>query len=67
MAGFFATLTNRNQLQDGTRRAVMETVVQAREGVEQARNRLDGVISDLMRENDRITKRQQRNVEKPSP
>lgn len=65
MAGFFSTIMRKDQLQDGTRRAVMETVVNAREGVEQARNRLDSVIAELMQENDRVTQRQSKNVQKP--
>ena len=70
MAGFFATLFKPDQVQDGTRRAVMETVVQAREGVEKARNRLDDVITELLRDNDRVTKRQrenERDSHKPRP
>lgn len=49
---------------DGSRRAVVARVIEARKDVERAANRLEVVVADLLDENDRITGRK-RNVQKP--
>lgn len=66
MAGFFSSVFKSHQVNDGTRRAAMETVISAREDLQAAGNRLNDTIRDLMREQDRVTKRQRKN-EKPNP
>ena len=66
MVNFLTSILRANRVEDGTRRAAMETVMTAREGLQSAQNALSNTISDLLRENDRVTKRQQTN-EKPRP
>lgn len=66
MVNFITSILRANRVEDGTRRAAMETVMSAREGLQSAQNALSNTISDLLRENDRVTKRQQKN-EKPRP
>jgi hypothetical protein len=71
---FFTSILRAGQVEDGTRRAVLETIVSAREGLEAAQasaehagNKLTDTIRDLMRENDRVTKRRERNArQKPN-
>lgn len=70
---FFTSIMRAGKIEDGTRRAVMETVIAAREGLEaaqadaeHARNKLTDTIRDLMRENDRVTKRRERNARQKS-
>ena len=69
MGNFFTSIMRANKVEDGTRRAVIETMVGAREDLERAvmhaeraGNKLTNTISDLLRENDRVTKRQTRNA-----
>ena len=62
MAGFFATLFKPDQISDGTRRAALETVAVAKEGLEAANDKLLDTIRDMLRENDRVTIRQPRNA-----
>lgn len=71
--GFFSSIMRAGKIEDGTRRAVIETIVSAREDLEAATakaehagNKLTDTISDLMREQDRITKRRERNA-RPKP
>lgn len=61
MAGFFATLFKPDQMADGTRRAAIENVSVAREGLERSTDKLLETIRDMLRENDRVTIRRQRN------
>lgn len=61
MVNFITSILRANRVEDGTRRAAMETVMTAREGLEDAKNQLSATIRDLLRENDRATKRQPKN------
>ncbi|MET3649074.1 hypothetical protein [Phyllobacterium ifriqiyense] len=49
---------------DGSRRAVVVRVIEARKDVERTANRLEVGVADLLDENDRITGRK-RHVQKP--
>lgn len=67
--GFFSSIMRANKIEDGTRRAAIETIVSAREDLETATahaqsagNKLTDTIRDLMREQDRVTKRRVRNA-----
>lgn len=51
---------------DGTRREMLEEVVQARRDMEKAASRLEYVIRRLIVENDRLARRERRNAQKPS-
>jgi len=51
---------------DGTRSDLLESVVQARQDMERAGSRLEYVIHRLILENDRLARRERRNVQKPS-
>jgi len=51
---------------DGTRAEMLESVVQARLDMENAGSRLEYVIRRLIQENDRLARRERRNVQKPS-
>lgn len=51
---------------DGTRKELLESVVQARQDMEKAGSRLEYVIRRLVQENDRLARRERRNVQKPS-
>jgi hypothetical protein len=62
MAGFFTTLFKSDQMSDGSRRAALENVSVAREGLERSTNKLLDTINDMLRENDRVTKRQSRDA-----
>ena len=62
MTGFFATLFKPDQMSDGTRRAALETVTVAKEGLEASSDKLLATIRDMLRENDRVTRRQQRDA-----
>jgi hypothetical protein len=69
--GFFSSIMRAGKIEDGTRRAVIETIVSAREDLEaatahaeKAGNKLTDTIRDLMREQDRVTKRRERNARK---
>lgn len=62
MLHFITSVINSNKVEDGTRRAAMETVISARESLTQASNALSETINDLMRENDRVTRRQIKHV-----
>lgn len=66
MVNFLTSILRSHQVNDGTRRAAMETVISAREDLQAAGNSLSNTIRDLMRENDRVTKRRERN-ERPKP
>lgn len=62
MAGFFATLFKPDQMADGTRRAALETVMVAREGLDEASDKLTATIREMLRENDRANQRQRRDA-----
>jgi len=51
---------------DGTRQVMLESVVQARQDMEKASSRLEYVIKLMIQENDRLARRERRNVQKPS-
>lgn len=57
MAGFFTTLFKPDQMADGTRRAAMENVTVAREGLEASTDKLLATIRDMLNENDRANQR----------
>lgn len=66
---FLSSIMRAGKVEDGTRRAVTETIVAAREDLEAATaraehagNRLTDTIRDLMKEQDRVTKRRERNA-----
>lgn len=66
---FFTSIMRAGKLEDGTRRAVTETIVSARQDLEAAAadaehagNKLTDTIRDLMREQDRLTRRRDRNA-----
>ena len=73
--GIFAAIFKPN---DGTRRALVERVTEAREKMEAAASRLDEIvtqketemmdktIAELLEENDRVTGRKKPNGKKPS-
>jgi hypothetical protein len=61
MVSFLTSVFRSNRIEDGTRRAAMETVILARQDLQAASSRLNDTINDLIRENDRVTRRQQRN------
>jgi prefoldin subunit 5 len=70
---FLTSILRAGKVEDGTRRAAIETIVSARETLEnavahaeQTRNKLTDTIGDLMRENDRLTKRRVRNARQKS-
>jgi len=52
--------------QSATRREMLESVVQSRQDMEKASSRLEYVIHLLIQENDRLARRERRNVQKPS-
>ena len=66
MATFLTTLFVRDALKDGTQRAAIETVVNAREQLQKAGNRLSDTIRDVMDSNDRITRRRRSNEIPPA-
>jgi len=51
---------------DGTRRDMLDSVVQARRDIETASSRLEYVVKRMIQENDNIARRDRRNAEKPS-
>jgi hypothetical protein len=61
MVNFLTSIFRANNLEDGTRRAAIETVASVREDFDASINSLQATIRDLMREQDRVTKRQQQN------
>lgn len=69
MANFFTSILRAGKVEDGTRRAVIETIVAAREDLEAATahaqnagNKLTDTIRDLMLEQDRVTQRRARDA-----
>lgn len=62
MTGFFATLFKPDQAADGTRRAALETVMTAKEGLDRSTDKLLATIHDMLNENDRANQRAVRNA-----
>jgi hypothetical protein len=60
MAGFFATLFHPSQIEDGTRRAAIESVANATDDLDAATARLTKTIDEMLRENDRANKRRRK-------
>jgi len=51
---------------DGTRRDMLDSVVQARRDIETASSRLEYVVKRMIQENDKIARRDRRDAQKPS-